>query len=151
MEAGGSCWQNAGLTNRKGIEAGQRGEQANLCEAQCLHGRLRRRSDRYKREGECVIPGEIWRSASVLLTSRGVGKDCQKSAEAIVAVLRRELPLRDHRFCLNLDQHFGIDKGCYSDHQRCRANPAKEFAVRFADFLPIGDVSYIHSSADDIL
>src|SRR5258708_7749256 len=67
MEPGGSCRQNAGLTNRKRIEGAQRGEQANRFEAQCLPGRLRRRSDRYKREGECVIPGEIWRSAVAAL------------------------------------------------------------------------------------
>ena len=85
MESGGSCRQNAGLTNRKRIEAAQRGKQANLREAQFLHGTLRRRSDRHKREGECVIPGEIWRFAEELPTSRGVGKDRQKSAEAIVA------------------------------------------------------------------
>src|SRR5215469_16619532 len=88
MESGGSRRQNAGLTNRKRIEAAQWGEQANLCEARFLHGTLRRRSDRHKREGECAIPGEIWRSASVLPTSRGVGRDHQKSAEAIVAVAR---------------------------------------------------------------
>ena len=41
------------------IEATQRGEQANICEAQYVHGTLRCISDRYKREGECVIPGEI--------------------------------------------------------------------------------------------
>ena len=33
---------------------------------------------------ECAIPGEIWRSALELPISRGVGMDCQKSAEAIV-------------------------------------------------------------------
>jgi hypothetical protein len=52
------------------MEAAQWGEQANFCEARFLHGTLRRRSDRYKREGQCVIPGEIWRSARVLLTSQ---------------------------------------------------------------------------------
>jgi len=62
----------------------QRGEQANICEARNVHGTLRCISDRHKREGECVIPGEIWRSAFELLTSRGVGMGCQKSAEAIV-------------------------------------------------------------------
>jgi len=55
--------EGAGLTNRKRIEAAQWGEQANICEARFLHGTLRRRSDRHKREGECAIPGEIWRSA----------------------------------------------------------------------------------------
>jgi hypothetical protein len=59
VESGGSRRQSAGLTNRKRIEAAQWGEQANLCEARFLHGTLRRRSDRQKREGECVIPGEI--------------------------------------------------------------------------------------------
>ena len=63
-ESGGSCRQSAGLTNRKRIEAAQRGEQAIICEARYLHGTLRRRSDRHKREGACAIPGEIWRCAA---------------------------------------------------------------------------------------
>ena len=41
----------------------QWGEQAQICEAQFLHGALRRRSDGHKRDSECVIPGEIWQSA----------------------------------------------------------------------------------------
>ena len=45
------------------MEAAQRGEQANTCKARYLHGTLRRKSDRHKREGACAIPGEIWRSA----------------------------------------------------------------------------------------
>jgi hypothetical protein len=79
------------------MEAAQWGEQANLCEARFLHGTLRRRSDRHKREGECVIPGEIWRSARVLLTSRDVRKDRQKSSEAIVAVARLRRAERETR------------------------------------------------------
>ncbi len=39
------------------------GKQAGPCKAQYLHGRLRRKSDRDKRESECAIPGEIWRFA----------------------------------------------------------------------------------------
>lgn len=62
----------------------QRGEQAYICEARYVHGTLRCRSDRHKREGECVIPGEIWCSAFELVTSRGVAMGRQKSAEAIV-------------------------------------------------------------------
>ena len=64
----------------------QQGEAANIVKARNLHGMLRRKSDRHKREGACAIPGEIWRSAFVLLTSQGVGMDRQKSAEAIVGV-----------------------------------------------------------------
>ncbi len=51
------------LGKESGYEAVQRGEQANICKARYLHGTLRRRSDRHKREGACAIPGEIWRSA----------------------------------------------------------------------------------------
>jgi hypothetical protein len=58
-ESGGSRRQSAGLTNRKRIEAVQRGEQANICEARYMHGTLCCISDRHKHEGECVIPGEI--------------------------------------------------------------------------------------------
>jgi hypothetical protein len=49
------------------MEAAQWGEQANLSEARFLHGTLRRRSDRQKREGECVIAGEIWRRVLKLI------------------------------------------------------------------------------------
>ena len=62
----------------------RRGEQAKKCEARYVHGTLRCISDRHKREGECVIPGEIWCSAFELATSRGVAMGHQKSAEAIV-------------------------------------------------------------------
>ena len=41
------------------MRSAQRGEQANICEAQYLHGTLRRISDGHKRDAECVIPGEI--------------------------------------------------------------------------------------------
>ena len=47
----------------------QRGEAANIVKARNLHGTLWRISDRYKREGGCVIPGEILTGAMVLLTS----------------------------------------------------------------------------------
>ena len=57
---------------------------AKFTEAQYLHRTLRRISDRHKREGGCVIPGEIWCSALELATSRGVARGHQKSAEAIV-------------------------------------------------------------------
>ena len=76
------------MTNRKRIEATQRGEQANICKARYLHGALRRRSDGPKRDGACAIPGEICMSALVLLTSEGVGMLMQKSAEAIGGVSR---------------------------------------------------------------
>ena len=54
-----------------------------------LARKLRRRSDRDKREGECVIPGEVWWFASGLPSSRGDGKSHQKSAAAIVASRKR--------------------------------------------------------------
>ncbi len=40
-------------------EACQGGEAANLVKARYLSGTLTRISDRHKREGGCVIPGEI--------------------------------------------------------------------------------------------
>jgi hypothetical protein len=50
---------------------------------------LRRKSDRDKREGECVIPGEIWWFALGLPSSRGEGTSHQKSAAAIIAPRER--------------------------------------------------------------
>jgi hypothetical protein len=44
---------------------------------------LWRKSDRDKREGECVIPGEIWGFALGLPSSRGEGMSHQKSAAGI--------------------------------------------------------------------
>jgi hypothetical protein len=43
--------------------------------------------DRYKCEGVCALPGEISNSATVLLTSRGVGMEFEKSAEAILRLM----------------------------------------------------------------
>lgn len=60
-----------------------------IAKAQYLHGMVRRRSDRHKREGGCVIPGEICTAATVLPTSRGVGMAVQKSAEAILCAEQR--------------------------------------------------------------
>jgi hypothetical protein len=57
-----------------------------------LHGTVHRRSDGHKREGECVIPGESWRSATVLLALQSAGMECQQSAEAIVGAPRTEGP-----------------------------------------------------------
>ncbi len=37
-------------------------------------------------ESECVIPGEIWSSAEVLVSSRDGAMDEQKSAEGIVVI-----------------------------------------------------------------
>ena len=89
MESEGSCRQNAGLTNRKRIEAAQWGEQANLCEARFLHGTLRRKSDGHKREGECVIPGEICIAAMSNEHRKVLKRAMQKSAEAIVVLRER--------------------------------------------------------------
>jgi len=82
--SGGSCRQSAGLTNRKRIEATHRGETAENVKAQYLHGTVLRRSDRHKREGECVLPGEIWERAARLRGSKDPRMRFQKSAEAIV-------------------------------------------------------------------
>jgi len=41
------------------MEATHWGEVAEITKARYLHGTMRRRSDRHKREGGCVIPGEI--------------------------------------------------------------------------------------------
>ena len=86
MESEGSCRQSAGPTNRKRIEAAQRGEQANRCKAQFLHGTLRRRSDGHKRDGECVIPGEICIAATSNEHREVLKRAVQKSAEAIVVL-----------------------------------------------------------------
>jgi hypothetical protein len=65
----------------------QQGEMAEFIKAQNLHGMVHRRSDRHKREGGYVIPGEIWpRCLKGLPASRGDGKPGQKSAEGIVGV-----------------------------------------------------------------
>ncbi len=85
MESEGSCRQSAGPTNRKRIEAAQWGEQANRCKAQYLHGTLRRKSDGHKREGECIIPGEICVAAMSNEHRKVLKRAMQKSAEAIVA------------------------------------------------------------------
>ena len=55
-----------------------------IIKAQNLYGTLRRKSDRHKREGRCVIPGEICMGAIVLPVPQGAGRLMQKSAEAIV-------------------------------------------------------------------
>ena len=62
----------------------QPGETSIIVKARYLYGRLRRKSDRHKREGECAIPGEICMRANVLPASRGAGMRMQKSAEGIV-------------------------------------------------------------------
>ncbi|AXQ49145.1 hypothetical protein EIZ41_23940 [Shigella sonnei] len=84
-ESEGSPRQNAGLTNRKRIEAAQRGEKANIFKARYLHGTLRRRSDRHKQEGHANYPGRSARLPLCYRASRGDGMDVQKSAEAVVS------------------------------------------------------------------
>ena len=66
----------------------QPGKTSIIVEAQYLSRRLRRRSDRHKREGECAIPGEICTCATVLPASRGDGMHVQKSAEGTVGMDR---------------------------------------------------------------
>ena len=75
-----------------GYEATHRGKAAKKAKARYLHRTMRRISDRHKREGGCVIPGEICTAAVVLLTSRGVRMAVQKSAEAIVGAVLTEGP-----------------------------------------------------------
>jgi hypothetical protein len=94
----GSCEQSAGSRHTKRMEATRWGEQAKRCKARYLHGTVRRISDGHKREGECVIPGESWRSAVRLPALREVGMECQQSAEAIVGAPRTEGPnMRDRK------------------------------------------------------
>ena len=84
-ESEGSPRQNAGLTDRKRIEAAQRGEVAQIAKAQYLHGTLRRRSDRYKQEGHANYAGRSARLPLCYRASRGDGMNVQKSAEAVVS------------------------------------------------------------------
>jgi RNA-directed DNA polymerase len=104
------------------MEAAQWGEQANLSEARFLHGTLRRRSDRQKREGECVIAGEIWRRVLKLIRrylEAGLMEGGVASARTegtpqggplspllsniLLTDLDRELERRGHRFCRYAD------------------------------------------------
>jgi hypothetical protein len=73
------------LARRTGIayEASVLDKEASIFEVQYLYGKHMRRCGGDKREGGCTLPGEICQPATVLLTSRGVGKGWQKSAEAI--------------------------------------------------------------------
>ena len=75
----------AGLTNRKRMEAAQRGEVAIIAKARYLHGTLRRRSDRHKQEGRANYPGRSVRLPLCYRLSRGDGMGVQKSAEAVVS------------------------------------------------------------------
>jgi hypothetical protein len=59
-------------------------EKAHIFKVRYLYGKYGRRCGRYKRDGECALPGEVCRPAIVLLASRGVGMGRQKSAEGIV-------------------------------------------------------------------
>lgn len=73
-------WLNGGAEpNGKRI----RGEASKRVKARNLHGTVRPISDAHKREGACVMPGEICTIAEVLPASRGDGMIVQKSAEAI--------------------------------------------------------------------
>ena len=93
MESGGSRRQNAGSTNRKRIKAAQWGEQATRCKARYLHRTLRRKSDGHKRDGECVIPGEICIVAMSNEHRKVLKRAMQKSAEAVlVSACRDEGP-----------------------------------------------------------
>jgi hypothetical protein len=64
-------------------------EKANIFKVPYLHGKHGRICGGHKCEGECVLPGEVCRTATVLLPSRGGGMDRQKSAEGIVALSTR--------------------------------------------------------------
>ena len=61
-------------------------EKAKIFKVQYLYGKRGRICGRYKREGECALPGEVCRPAIVLPASRGAGMGWQKSAEGIVGV-----------------------------------------------------------------
>jgi hypothetical protein len=50
-------------------------ERANIFKVQYLSGKCRRRCDGHKREGRCVLPGEICQSAGRLLWPRGYEMD----------------------------------------------------------------------------
>ena len=62
------------------------GEESNISKARYLYGRHGRICGGYKREGRCALPGEICLSAQGLPSSRGDGRDRQKSAEGIVGL-----------------------------------------------------------------
>ena len=59
VESEGSRRQSAGLTNRNRIEAAMLDEKAIIFKVQYLYGKHGRRCGRYKREGECALPGEV--------------------------------------------------------------------------------------------
>ena len=60
-----------------------------IFKVQYLYGRHGRRCGGHKREGGCALPGEVCRSAHVLLSPRGGGMGRQKSAEGIVRSIDR--------------------------------------------------------------
>jgi hypothetical protein len=60
-------------------------EEASIFKVLYLHGEHGRRCGGHKREGECVIPGEVCPSAVRLGSPRGGVMGGQKSAEGIVA------------------------------------------------------------------
>ena len=64
-------------------------ERANRLKVRYLHGKYGSICSGYKREGGCVLPGEVCQPAYVLRSSRGDGKGWQKSAEGIVGLLDR--------------------------------------------------------------
>ena len=63
-------------------EATQPGEMSNIIKAQYLYGRLRRISDRHKREGECAIPGEICMRALCYRRREATGCVCRSQQRA---------------------------------------------------------------------
>ncbi len=78
-------------------EASMRDKRANRLKAQYLHGTQGCKSGGHKREGECALPGEIWRFALELPALRGAGMGRQKSAEAIVAASTGRRPEHETR------------------------------------------------------
>lgn len=93
----GSRRQSTGLTNRNRIEACFLGEEAYISKAQYLHGKETCIYGRYKCEGICALPGEIWwrvefrkrtqtRKSDDLIHNpyEDIGLSPQKSAEVIV-------------------------------------------------------------------
>jgi len=61
-------------------------KESNIFKVQYLYGRHGRKCSGHKRESECALPGEICLSAEGLPSSRGDGKERQKSAEGIVGL-----------------------------------------------------------------
>jgi hypothetical protein len=93
VESEGSRRQNAGLTNRKRIEAAQRGKQANRCEARFLHGTLRPDSGRTIAKGRQLTDviaqvDELRRAVRKLAAGQLEGSDNSVPANFVLPQVR---------------------------------------------------------------